>query len=121
MASVSFWELLGNRWRSIEAVAIDMSPAYKQAVRENLPESLIVYDRFYVHKLANEAINKASFSILKCTCEEQAVIKGSKFLFLKNEDNLDDTRNEIERLKRVLLLITPLTTGYLLKESLRQI
>jgi hypothetical protein len=40
---------------------------------------------------------------------------------LKNEDNLDDTRNEIESLEKVLSLNTPLTTGYVLKESLRQL
>jgi ribosomal protein S27E len=33
----------------------------------------------------------------------------------------DDARNEIESLERVLSLNTPLTTGYVLKESLRQI
>jgi transposase len=117
-----FWELLGRRWRDIYVVALDMSPAYTKAVIENLPNSQIVYDRFHVHKLANEAINKLRCSIFSsATREEQAVIKGSKFLLLKNEDNLDETRNERERLERVLSLNTPLTTGYVLKKSLRQI
>ena len=40
-----FWEKI-KRKRSvkIEAVAVDMSPAYTKAVRENLPKAKIVYD-----------------------------------------------------------------------------
>jgi transposase len=58
MASGGFWGLLGNRWCDIEVVVKNMSFAYTKEVREKLPESQIVYDRFHVHKLANEAINK---------------------------------------------------------------
>ena len=46
-----FWERLGRRKKKIQSVAIDMSPAYTKAVRENLPNATQVYDHFHVIKL----------------------------------------------------------------------
>jgi transposase len=44
-----FWQRL-RRYRkvNIEAVAIDMSPAYLKAVRENLKKAVIIFDHFHV-------------------------------------------------------------------------
>ncbi len=57
-ALVPFWARL-RRYRKvrIEAVAIDMSPAYIRAVRENLKKAVIVFDHFHVIKLMNEKIS----------------------------------------------------------------
>jgi len=57
-ALVPFWEKI-KRKRSvkIKAVAVDMSPAYTKAVRENLPKATIVYDHFHVIKLFNEKLS----------------------------------------------------------------
>ena len=42
-----FWQRLRRQRKvKIEAVAIDMSPAYIKAVRENLKEAVIVFDHF---------------------------------------------------------------------------
>ncbi|WP_407919135.1 transposase [Desulforhopalus singaporensis] len=41
----------------MEAVAIDMSPAYIKAVRENLKEAVIVFDHFHVVRLFNEKMS----------------------------------------------------------------
>lgn len=52
-----FWQRLRrHRKVKIEAVAIDMSPAYIKAVRENLKEAVIVFDHFHVVKLFNEKL-----------------------------------------------------------------
>lgn len=34
-----------------------MSPAYTKAIRENLPNVMLVYDRFHVVKLFNEKLS----------------------------------------------------------------
>jgi len=44
----------GYRKVEIEAVAIDMSPAYIKAIRDNLPGTVIVFNYFHVIKLINE-------------------------------------------------------------------
>ena len=50
-----FWKRFrGSKAKAkIKAVAMDMSPAYCQAVRTHLPEAKIVFDRFPVMKLFN--------------------------------------------------------------------
>lgn len=53
-----FWQRVRrSRKVKIEAVAIDMSPAYIKAVHENLKEAVIVFDHFHVIKLFNEKIS----------------------------------------------------------------
>ncbi|MBL4884160.1 MAG: transposase [Planctomycetaceae bacterium] len=42
----------------MEAVAIDMSPAFFSAVVKNLPEAAIVFDHFHVIKLFNDKLSK---------------------------------------------------------------
>jgi transposase len=50
-ALVPFWKRLGRRKKHIKSVAVDMSPAYTKAIRENLPKAALVYDHFHVIKL----------------------------------------------------------------------
>ena len=49
------------------------------------------------------------------------VLKGIRWLLLKNPDNLDDTRNERQRLDEALKLNQPFATAYYMKEELRNI
>ena len=43
---------------AIEAVAMDMWPAYMGAVRETLPKASIVHDKFHVVKYLNESVDQ---------------------------------------------------------------
>jgi transposase len=120
-ALVPFWKLLGNRKKKIEVVAIDMGTAYQSAVRNNIPQASIVFDRFHVVKLMNQKLDELRRQVFASAPKaEKDVIKGCRYLLLKNDDNLDPTRDEKERLDKVLALNTPLTAGYMFKESLRQ-
>ena len=49
------------------------------------------------------------------------VIKSTRWLLLKNPENLDQDRNEHLRLKEALRLNQPLATAYYMKEDLRQL
>jgi transposase len=42
----------------IEAVSMDMSAGFAKATKQEVPQADIVYDRFHVAKMANEAVNK---------------------------------------------------------------
>src|SRR4051812_44270503 len=46
-----FWKRLRPSGAKIEAVAMDMSAAYRGAVAANLPKAKVVFDRFHVMKL----------------------------------------------------------------------
>jgi transposase len=116
-----FWKRLRRSKAKIEAVAMDMSPAYRDAVSTHLPEATIVYDHFHVIKLFNDKLSDLRRSLYhKAEDEQKKVLKGSRWLLLKAAENLDAERDEAARLKQALELNKPLATAYYLKEDLRQ-
>jgi transposase len=117
-----FWKRLRASHAKIAAVATDMSPAYSLAVREHLPKAVHVFDRFHVVKLVNEQLSELRREMHREATEllHKQVLKGTRWLLLKNPDNLDDTKHERRRLAEALELNAPLATAYYLKEDLRQ-
>lgn len=116
-----FWKRLRRSGAEIDAVAIDMSPAYISAVIENLPDAALVFDHFHVIKLFNERLSKFRrylYGHVK-TAMEKEIIKGTRWLLLKNPENLNDKNNERQRLQEALELNQPLATSYYMKEELR--
>ena len=53
-----FWKRLRPSRARIEAVAMDMSGAYQQAVSFHLPKAVIVFDHFHVVKLFNDKLTE---------------------------------------------------------------
>jgi transposase len=105
----------------IRAVAMDMSQAYISAVTANLPNSTIVFDHFHVIKLFNEKLTELRRDLYREATDllQKNVLKGTRWLLLKNPENLRDDRNERARLKEALTLNKPLATAYYMKEDLR--
>jgi len=118
----TFWRKLKSAKASITAVAMDMSPAFISAVTTHLPDAAIVFDHFHLIKLFNDKL--AAF---RRDLQHQAqkagkrVLKGTRWLLLKNPENLKAERNEQQRLQEALALNEPLATAYYLKEDLRQL
>ena len=52
---------------------------------------------------------------------QKKVLKGTRWLLLKNPENLDEKKNERQRLEEALHFNKPLATAYYMKEDLRQI
>jgi len=117
-----FWKRLRSAKTRIEAVAIDMSPAYINAVMSHLPEAKIVFDHFHVIKLFNDKLSELRRKLYHEVNDvlQKEVIKGTRWLLLKNPDNLDPARNEPARLQEALELNQPLATAYYMKEDLRE-
>ena len=117
-----FWRSLRRAHAKIEAVATDMSAAYTKAVRENLPRAVHVFDHFHVIKLYNEKLNAFRRQLFhELTAQGQKLLKGTRWLLLKNPENLDPKKKEPQRLERALRVNEPLAIAYYLKEDLRQI
>jgi transposase len=118
-----FWKKLKAARARIKAVATDMSPAYIQAVRENLSGAVHVFDHFHVIKLFNDKLSAFRRQLFHEATGPLAkkVLKGTRWLLLKNPENLDAKHNEPERLAEALRLNQPLATVYYMKEDLRQI
>jgi transposase len=122
-ALAPFWKRLRASRAKIKAVATDMSLAYISAVREHLPRAVHVFDHFHVIKLFNEKLSDFRRELYREATQRlhRDILKGTRWLLLKNPENLDPTRNERERLDEALRLNQPLATVYYLKEDLRQI
>jgi len=118
-----FWKRLKRSRAQIEAVAIDMSPAYICAVETNLPQAVLVFDHFHIHQLFNEKLSDLRRQLYREAQEQlhKDVLKGTRWLLLKNPENLDPARDESKRLHEALVLNQPLATAYYLKEDLRRV
>jgi transposase len=118
-----FWKRLRRARAKVQAVATDMSSAYIRAVRDNLPRAVHVFDHFHVIKLFNDKLSAFRRELYHqaSSAEDRQILKGTRWLLLKNPENLDEERNELERLKEALELNKPLAIVYYLKEDLRQI
>jgi len=122
-ALAPFWKKVKRAKAQIEAVAMDMSPAYISAVSVHLPQAAIVFDHFHVIKLFNDKLSELRRDLYHEAKDllQKKVLKGSRWLLLKNPENLDTSKGERERLADALQLNQPLSCAYYLKEDLRQI
>ena len=123
-ASLSpFFRRLGRYRGNIEAVSIDMSKAYFAAVGKHLPNAKVVIDHFHVVKLMNERLAAFRTQLHRNIKRgyKKDVLKGTKWLLLKNPEHLDEKKDETQRLELALALNEPLAIAYYLKEDLRQI
>ncbi|MEA3523469.1 MAG: ISL3 family transposase [Campylobacterota bacterium] len=68
----------------IKNVSCDMSPAFIKGVKENLPNAEITFDKFHILKIINEAVN----SVRKQEVSTNNILKGTKYIWLKNYNNL---------------------------------
>jgi transposase len=118
-----FWRRLRAAKAQIKAVAIDLSPAYQKAVRKHLPQATLVFDRFHVVKLLNHKLTQLRRQLFRQATNDlkKKVLKGTRWLLLKNPENLDPAKGEPGRLRAALRLNESLATAYYLKEDLRQI
>ncbi len=74
----------------IKHVSCDMSPAFIKGVTEKLPEAQITFDKFHVMKIINEGVDK----VRKEEVKTNPLLKGARYSFLKNENNLTDKQKK---------------------------
>lgn len=104
----------------IEAVAMDMWPAFENAVAQSLPQAAIVYDRFHVmanYSKAIDQVRRAEFK--RAQAADKPLLTGSRYLLLKNVGRLSERQSQ--RLDELLAANTNLHAVYSLKEQLQQL
>jgi len=74
----------------ITDMSIDMSPAFIKGAEEHFPKAEITFDKFHVMKIINKAVDE----VRKAEVEEQEILRGQKYLFLKNRNNLTETQKK---------------------------
>lgn len=90
--------------------SIDLSPAFIAGINLHFPKSEIHFDRFHVVKLLNEAMDH----VRQLERKEHAILKGHKYLFLKNKANLSSEK--LLELQELINLFPTLGKAYRLKE-----
>jgi transposase len=117
-----FWKRLRPSKAKIAAVAMDMSVGYWGAVMTHLPKAKIVFDHFHVIKLFNDKLSDLRRTLYREATDvmQKSVLKGTRWLLLKNSENLDAEKNEKQRLEEALALNKPLATAYYMKDDLRR-
>jgi transposase len=120
-----FFELMGAQGRSqLQAVAMDMNGAYEEEVKAQCPQAQIVYDLFHVvAKYGREVVDRVRVdeaNRLRNDKPARKVVKGARWLLLRNPDNLRD-QDEQTRLSELLAANRKLATVYVLKEDLKEL
>jgi transposase len=117
-----FFEALGpERATKLKGVTMDMSAAFIEAVRRGAPGAQIIFDRFHVQRMAQDAVDQVrreQVRLLAGTADAKT-LKKTRWALLKNPWNL--TAVEGDKLVEVQRDNRPLYRAYLLKESLAEI
>ena len=102
---------------NIKNVSCDMSPAFIKGVKENLPKAEITFDKFHILKIINEAVN----SVRKQEVATNNILKGTKYIWLKNYNNL--TKKQKEQLDELTMSNMNIKTirAYNIRQSFQDI
>jgi transposase len=94
--------------RTVEAVAMDMWPAFIGAVEERLPDAAIVFDRFHVKGYLNRGVDLVRRQEhRRLSAAGNMVLKGTKYQWLKTHEDMR-TKSAVEFRE---LLVQNLQTG----------
>jgi transposase len=123
-----FLQRLKESGARIKAIATDMWPPYWGSVQKHLPDAEVVFDLFHIIKQLSKTIDDIRSSVYRQEKDksQRKLIKGSRWLLLKNRENLRTDpgsagRSEKQRLEELMELNTPLSQAYILKEQLKQV
>ena len=86
----------GGDVNKIVDISIDMSPAYIHGSETYIPEAKVTYDKFHVIKLLNKALD----DVRRAEGKHNDLLKGSRYLWLKNQKNL--TKKQRKQLQKIL-------------------
>lgn len=113
-----FFRMLGKkRCAALRFVCSDMWPAYVKVIRKKAVNALHIIDRFHLVANLNKALDKIRAAEFKKAARKgyRAMLKHTRWCFLKREDNLTDKQRL--KLQEVLRFDLKSVRAYLLKEA----
>lgn len=118
-ASLRHWlEALADPW-AVEGVAIDMSPAYREAIELCLPAALIVADRFHVVRRVGRALDQVRLRVQRAEgFERKGGLYELRHALLANPEHW--TRAEQKGLRQAFKKWPELEGAWRLKEDFRK-
>jgi transposase len=86
----------GGKVENVTEVCMDMSPAFIKGATDQFPDAAITFDKFHVIQAVNKAVDEVQRQERK-SCAE---LKNTRYVWLKNEQNLTVKQKEtLDRLK----------------------
>jgi transposase len=101
----------------VEAVTCDMWPAYVKAYEAVLPKAALVFDRYHIMSHMGKAVDqvrRSEHAILRAL--EDDTLKGTKYIWLRNPDNM--SAEQFEQIEGLSKLNLKTSRAWALKESL---
>ena len=90
-----------------------MSPAFIKGIIEEFPQSSIVFDKFHVMKLVNDAVDE----VRRIESQRNRLLSNNRYIWLKNPSSL--TQNQIELLGGLKDINLKTVRAYNLKLSMQ--
>jgi transposase len=106
-------ELHKGSCKNIDNFCCDMSPAFISGIENTFPNASITFDKFHVMKIMNDAIDR----VRREEQSHNAKLKSTRYVWLKNPENLTIKQNEAFRSLKDLRLKT--LRAYNIKLALR--
>ena len=117
--ALALWGKLPETSRStIKAIAMDMWQAFENAARRVVPGAEIVHDKFHIAKHLNDGVNRVRTEEHRRLLREgDDRLKGTRWFWLRAEDNLTDAQYESFRDIKNAALKT--SKAWFIKEAFR--
>jgi transposase len=81
----------GGSPEAITSASIDMSTAFIKGMEDNFPAAEVVFDRFHIMKIINNAVDE----VRKKEIKEQDILRGTRYVWLKNRQNLTEAQKKM--------------------------
>lgn len=78
----------GGAGENIVEASIDMSPAFIAGLNEQFPTAEITFDKFHIMKIINKAVD----TVRKEEAKTNELLRGQKYLFLKNREKMTEAQ-----------------------------
>ncbi len=108
-----------NNCDGLKAVTMDMWKSYINASKEVFPMSSIVHDKFHIMKYMNEGVDKTRRrEVKKLSKKKDKSLKNTKYLFLKNQENMTDKQSI--RFSELNVMNLETSKAWLIKENFKE-
>jgi transposase len=108
-----------ERCAKLRVVVTDIHDPYLKVLRR-LPKAALVFDHFHVSKIVHEALDNIRRRLQReLPPAGRRIIKGQRYVLLRANERLTDRQHV--SLREILAANTDLTSGYVLKESFRDV
>nr|WP_081475104.1 ISL3 family transposase [Caldithrix abyssi] len=103
----------------LKAVSMDMWKAFIKAVQKELPNASIVHDKFHIMKYLNDGVDKTRREeARKLQKSNDKTLVKSKYLFLKNPENMTD--KQLSRFRKIQELNLITSQAWAAKENFKE-